>query len=178
MDELVEFLALAFIQITDHADLTTVFLDDFHWVDAFSWRIFRVLCKKAKKLILLSATRSHDKQALRRMSTAVAQESQLQSQMIEISLGPLDFAEIRELMAAVLDHKKSAIPDALCTDVFQRTGGLPVYVVQVLENIKRKKTLELVDGVLKWTAEGLLEKVRIAIDLHGTLLLETHKVVP
>lgn len=161
MDELVEFLALAFIKITEHADLVTVFLDDFHWVDAFSWRIFRVLCKKAPRLILLSATRSHDKQALRRMSTAATQERQLNSQMIEISLGPLDFSEIRELMATVLDHKKSSIPDALCTDIFQRTGGLPVYVVQVLENIKRKSTVEMVDGTLKWTAEGLLEKVCI-----------------
>jgi hypothetical protein len=161
MDELVEFLALAFIAIIDHADLVTIFLDDFHWVDAFSWKIFRVLCKKANKLILLSATRSHDKQALRRMSTAATQEPQLQSQMIEISLGPLDFSEIRELMAVVLDHKKSSIPDALCTDIFQRTGGLPVYVVQVLENIKRKQTVELVDGTLKWTTEGLIEKVSI-----------------
>jgi hypothetical protein len=159
MDELVEFLALVFIVLTDHADLVTIFLDDFHWVDGFSWKIFRVLCKKANKLILLSATRSHDKQALRRMSSAATQEPQLQSQMIEISLGPLDFSEIRELMAVVLDHKKSTIPDALCTDIFQRTGGLPVYVVQVLENIKRNQTVELVDGVLKWTTEGLVEKV-------------------
>jgi hypothetical protein len=164
MDELVEFLALAFIAITDHADLVTIFLDDFHWVDAFSWKIFRVLCKKANKLILLSATRSHDKQALRRMSTAASQEPQLQSQMIEISLGPLDFSEIRELMAVVLDYKKSSIPDGLCTDIFQRTGGLPVYVVQVIENIKRKQTVEIVDGILKWTTEGLVEKVSFPLN--------------
>jgi hypothetical protein len=64
-------------------------------------------------------------------------------------------------MANMLVYSETAIPDALCTDIFQRTGGLPVYVVQLLENIKRKKTVELEGGILKWNAEGLKEKVRV-----------------
>jgi hypothetical protein len=158
MDELVEFLALAFICIADYADLSVIFVDDFQWVDSFSWKIFRVLCKRGKKQLLICAMRSHDKQALRRLSTAANQETTLRS--IEISLGPLDFSEIRSLMSNVLDHSEKAIPDVLCTDVFQRTGGLPVYVVQLLENIKRDKTVELEGGVLKWNEAGLREKVR------------------
>lgn len=159
MEELVEFLALAFICIADYADLTAILLDDFQWVDSFSWKIFQVACKRVGKILLICATRSHDKQALRRITSAGIPDGPLQSQIIEISLGPLDFADIRELMSRVLVHKKSAIPDSLCTDIFQRTGGLPVYVVQLLENIRRKKTLLLVNGVLQWTAEGLKQKV-------------------
>jgi hypothetical protein len=159
MDELVEFLALAFIQIADFAHLTTIFLDDFQWLDAFSWRIFRVICSRAGKILLICATRSHDKQALRRITSAAIPDSRFQSQMIEISLGPLDLTDIRDLMSNVLVHNKSTIPDSLCSDIFQRTGGLPVYVVQLLKNIKRMRTLELVDGILQWTAEGLKEKV-------------------
>ena len=162
MDELVEFLALAFICIADYADLTVVFLDDFQWVDSFSWKIFRVLCKRGKKLLFMCATRSHDKQALRRLSTAASSQSQLQSQMVEISLGPLDFGEIRQLTAKILDHPESAVSENICADIFQRTGGLPVYVVQVAENMKRKKTVELDPyGVLQWTPEGLKEKVSL-----------------
>lgn len=164
MDELSDFLALAFISISHFADLTVVLLDDFQWVDSFSWKIFQVLCKKAKKLLVLCATRSHDRQALRRLSTAATGQNQLQSRMIEISLGPLDFNDIRVLTSKVLAHDEDAISDALCTDIFQWTGGLPVYVVQVLENIKRKRTLELDDnGQLQWTAEGLKEKVSRAL---------------
>jgi predicted ATPase len=168
MEELSEFLALAFICIADFAHLTTIFLDDFQWVDAFSWKIFRVLCQRGNKMLLICATRSHDKQALRRMTSAAALESQLQSQMIEISLGPLDFSEIRELMAAALDHKKSVIPDDLCSAIFQKTGGLPVYVVQVLENMKRTKAVELVGEELRWTHEGLRIKASMfwICDLH------------
>lgn len=159
MDELVEFLALVFIQMVDFAHLITIFLDDFQWLDAFSWRIFRVICSRAGKTLLICASRSHDKQALRRIMNATTPDSRLQSQMIEISLGPLDFVDIRDLMSDFMVQKRSAISDEICSDIFQRTGGLPVYVVQLLENIKRMRTLELVDGQLQWNAEGLKQKV-------------------
>lgn len=174
MEELVEFLAFAFICLTDHADMTVVLLDDFQWVDAFSWRVFQLLCKKGKKLLVICATRSHDKQALRRLSNAASGQSQLQSRLIEISLGPLDYAEIRQLTARVLVQKEEAISDGLCTDIFQRTGGLPVYVVQTLENIKRKKSVELDEnGMLQWTAEGLKEKRALMSNKTGVVMEET-----
>jgi hypothetical protein len=159
MDELIEFLAVALICIADYADISVILIDDFQWVDSYSWKIFRALCKRGKKLLIMCAMRSHDKQALRRLSTAVTQQSELQS--IEVSLGPLDISEIRSLMANMLAYSEKAIPDALCTDIFQRTGGLPVYVIQLLENIKRNKTVVLEDDILKWNAEGLKEKVRL-----------------
>jgi hypothetical protein len=159
MDELIEFLAVALICIADYADISVILIDDFQWVDSYSWKIFRALCKRGKKLLIMCAMRSHDKQALRRLSTAVTQQSELHS--IEVSLGPLDISEIRSLTANTLVYSEKAIPDALCTDIFQRTGGLPVYVVQLLEDIKRNKTVELEDGILKWNVNGLKEKVRV-----------------
>lgn len=160
MDELVEFLALGFICLADFADMIVLFIDDFQWVDSFSWKIFRVLCKRSKKMLMICAMRSHDKQALRRLSTAANGQREIQNQMIEITVFPLDPSEIQLLMSVVLGYPEKAIPESLCTDVFQRTGGLPVYVVQMLENMKRKKTIEMgKDGILKWNAAGLKEKV-------------------
>jgi hypothetical protein len=160
MDELVEFLALAFICLAEFADLTVVLIDDFQWVDSFSWKIFRVLVKRGKKLLLLCAMRSHDKQAMRRLSTAATKQADLQNHMVEISLLPLDVPDIKILMSRVLGYNKKLVPDSLCVDVFQRSGGLPVYVVQMLEDMKRRKTVEIGEsGVLEWTALGLKEKV-------------------
>ena len=159
MDELADFLSQAFVCVSNFADLAIVVLDDFQWTDTFSWKIFRALCKISSKMLLVCATRSHDKQALRRLSTALAEENDLQGKLTEISLGPLDFGDIRDLVALILEVDKSSVSEGICTDIFQRTGGLPVFVVQALENIKRKKTLELAEGVLKWNAEGLREMV-------------------
>lgn len=167
MDELVEFLALAFICLADFADLTVVLIDDFQWVDSFSWKIFRTLGKRGKKLLMLCAMRSHDKQAMRRLSTAATRENELQNHMVEISLIPLDVRDIKVLMSRVLGYDKKLVPDTLCVDVFQRSGGLPVYVVQMIEDMKRRKTVEIGDnGVLKWSELGLKEKVSRPAFLH------------
>jgi hypothetical protein len=69
--ELVEFVAQAYMHITNFADLILVFIDDFQWVDSFTWKVIRALGQSGKKMLLICAMRSHDKQAMRRMSTAV-----------------------------------------------------------------------------------------------------------
>lgn len=132
--ELVEFVAQAFMRITDFADLILLFVDDFQWVDAFTWKVIRALGQSGKKMLLICAMRSHDKQALRRMSTAV-------NCRLEITLGPLDLPEIKELMCSVLKCAESAIDESLCTELYQRTGGVPVYVIELLEALKRSNTL-------------------------------------
>jgi hypothetical protein len=160
INELVEFLSQAFICITNYSDLSLIFVDDFQWVDSFTWKIFRELCERGKKMLLICAMRSHDKQALRRLSTAITQ-SHMQSQMIEISLGPLDLLEIREMIAKVLGYGEDAVDESLCSDIYQKTGGLPVYVAELLENIKRNKTVAIDDGgILRWTAQAEQEQVR------------------
>jgi hypothetical protein len=132
--ELVEFVAQAFMRITDFADLILVFIDDFQWVDSFTWKVIRALGQSGKKMLLICAMRSHDKQAMRRMSTAV-------NFRLEITLGPLDLPEIKELISSVLGYSESSIDEELCTDMYQRTGGLPFYVTELLESIKRNKTV-------------------------------------
>lgn len=162
MDELVEFLALAFICLADFADLTVVLIDDFQWVDSFSWKIFRTLGNRGKKMLMLCAMRSHDKQAMRRLSTAATRQTDLQNHMVEISLLPLDVPDIKVLMSRVLGYNKKIVPEPLCVDVFQRSGGLPVYVVQMIEDMKRRNLVEIGEsGVLEWTALGQKEKVSI-----------------
>ena len=74
------------------------------------------------------------KQAMRRISTFV-------NFRLEITLGPLDLPEIKELISCVLNSDGSAIDEQLCTDVYQRNGGLPVYTIELLETAKRKNTI-------------------------------------
>ena len=141
--ELVEFVAEAFMRITDFADLILVFIDDFQWVDSFTWKVIRALGQSGKKMLLICAMRSHDKQAMRRMSTAV-------NFRLEITLGPLDLPEIEELISSAFGCTESSINDDICTDMYQRTGGLPVYVIELLEAIKRNKAFSQgEDGKLK-----------------------------
>lgn len=175
MDELVEFLAEVFDLVTEFADLVVLFVDDFQWVDSFSWKIFRTLCKKQSKLLLICAMKSHDKQALRRLSSIANRQSELQAQTVEISLGPLGFSDIKEMMSAVLGYDESVIPDDLCADIYQKSGGLPVYISPLLEDMRRKRIVELnEDGVLQWTDEGLKQRRAVGgADLGDAMIEET-----
>ena len=153
--ELVEFVAQAYMRITNFADLIVVFIDDFQWVDSFTWKVIRALGQSGKNMLLICAMRSHDKQAMRRMSTAV-------NFRLEITLGPFCLPDIRELIASVLEYSESTIDDYLCTEIYQKTGGLPVYVVELLESIKRNSAILLnEDGILRLTKEGQIQEVRI-----------------
>jgi hypothetical protein len=61
----------------------------------------------------------------------------------------------------VLEYSESTIDDFLCTEIYQKTGGLPVYVTELLEDLKRNKAVALnEDGILRFTAEGQIQKVR------------------
>lgn len=155
VDELVEFLVNVYTCVTDFADLVVNFVDDFQWIDTFSWKIIRSLCQRGKRMMFVCAMRSHDKQALRRKSSAASRHIQSGSQMIEMTLGPLDFQDVRRIISCVLGHAESSIDDSFCADIFQQTGGLPVYVIELLENIKRNNSVSLCsEGVLQWAEQS------------------------
>lgn len=174
-DELVNFLTLAFIAIAEVADLTVIFVDDFQWVDSFTWKIFRELSQKANKFLLICAMRSHDKQALRRLSAAAGatQMGATQMQMVEILLAPLDLLEIRSMIAKGLGYGEDAVHENLCSDIYQRTAGLPVFVLELLEDIKRNKYVIVDDnGILRWTEEAKeVQKLKAA--KKGAVMEET-----
>lgn len=143
ISDLVDFVAGAFMKVTDHADLILVFIDDFQWVDSFTWKVIQALGQSTTKMVLVCAMRSHDKQAMRRISTAV-------NFKMEITLGPLELSDIKGLAESVLRFNRDAIDDHLCTDIFEMTGGVPVFVIELLEDIKRNRTAKLnEDGKLR-----------------------------
>jgi hypothetical protein len=159
--DLVEFVAQAFMTITNFADLIVVFIDDFQWVDSFTWKVIRALGQSGKKMLLICAMRSHDKQALRRIQTAV-------NFRLEITLGPLNLPGIKELFG-VLGYDEGSIDEQLCTDIYQRTGGVPVYVIELLELIKRSNSVsQNEEGMLRLTNDGQL----------GDVSIECHVVEP
>jgi hypothetical protein len=156
MNDLVECVAQAFIRIVDSADIITIFIDDFQWADSVTLKVIRALGQSGKKMLLICASRSHDKQAMRRIATELPFR-------LEITLGPLELPDIRTLIVSILDiPNDESIEEETCTAIYQKTGGLPVYIIELLESVKRKKAysvdhdgkivLILGDGVSKVSA--------------------------
>jgi hypothetical protein len=139
MGDLVECVAQCFIKIVDFADLVLLFIDDFQWVDSFTWRVIRALSQSGRKMLLVCASRSHDKQAMRRMSSGMSSTGV--DSKSEITLGPLELNDMRELISSLLSiPNDDKIDEDICTQIYQKTGGLPVYVIELLETVKRNKS--------------------------------------
>jgi hypothetical protein len=78
----------------------------------------------------------------------------------------------------VLEYSKSTIDDFLCTEIYQKTGGLPVYVTELLEDLKRNKAVALnEDGILRLTAEGQIQKVRCVRTAEGVFVMNCDSYV-
>jgi len=61
----------------------------------------------------------------------------------------------------------------LCSDIYQKTGGLPVYVAELLENIKRNKTVAIDDtGILRWTAQAEADQKGMASKYNSGAVME------
>ncbi|KAG7361535.1 adenylate/guanylate cyclase [Nitzschia inconspicua] len=143
--DLVECIAQSFIKIVDFADITVIFIDDFQWVDTFTWRVVRALSQSAKRMLIVRASKSHDKRALRRLSNGMSKGV---SFSMEITLGPLELDDIRDLISQILmvSNEDKSIDEEVCTYIYQKTGGLPVYVLELLENLKRTNSFVVGDG--------------------------------
>jgi hypothetical protein len=139
MGDLVECIAKCFIKIVDFADVVVLFVDDFQWVDTLTWRVTRALSQSAKRMLFLRASRSHDKRAMRRLSNGLSRGV---NSTMEITLGPLELDDIRELVSHIFNIPDvvDSIDEEVCTHIYQKTGGLPVYVIELLETVKRNKS--------------------------------------
>jgi hypothetical protein len=145
--DLVECIAQCFIRLVDFAQITVIFIDDFQWVDTFTWRVVRALSQCGKRMLIVRATKSHDKRALRRLSNGLSKGV---NASMEITLGPLELGDIKDLISQIfsIPDKEGAIGEDVCTYIYQKTGGLPVYVIELLETMKRTNSF-VVDSVGK-----------------------------
>lgn len=157
VNDLVECVVQAFIRIVDFADITTIFIDDFQWADSITLKVIRALGQSGKKMLLVCASRSHDKQAMRRIATELPFR-------LEITLGPLELPDIRSLIVSILDvPNDDSIDENICTEIYQKTGGLPVHIIELLESVKRRKAYTVEhDGKLVLALGGDLSKVSTA----------------
>jgi hypothetical protein len=158
LNDLVECVAQAFIRIVDFADIIGIFIDDFQWADSVTLKVIRALGQSGKKMLLICASRSHDKQAMRRIATELPFR-------LEITLGPLELPDIRTLISSILDiPNDDSIDEETCTEIYQKTGGLPVYIIELLESVKRKRAYSVEnDGKLVLALSEGIMKVSIRV---------------
>lgn len=141
---IVDFLSQAFISFTRHSGLTLVTIDDIQWIDPLSWKVIHALWKKGRDVLILCTLRESDQGGkLRRSSANLWNEEEAESRFTDISLGPLERNDVKSLISKALYYHESSIDEKFVNEVYEKTGGIPMFALELLENMKRNNLIEI-----------------------------------
>ncbi len=123
-----------------------LFLDDLQWADAGSLRMFGSLADGVAdcRLLLLALHRPEPPGTTTSVLAGVRAALAERGEAVLIALGNLSLPSVRQL---VLAHVKTkAIPDDFVQQVFDRTGGNPYFVEQVIRSLRDSGLLSIEPG--------------------------------
>jgi DNA-binding SARP family transcriptional activator len=134
----------AFGAITEEIPLALV-IEDLHWATPDTIEFAHRLARRAQShhmLLLLTARDYGDlpgtTEALRGLTSTGAVK--------EVLLGPLDTAEVHQLLASVAELPDDASGRWLAAQLAERTEGVPLYVLEVLKSLHDSGALVERDG--------------------------------
>jgi predicted ATPase len=151
IENIVEFMANAFIRCTMHADLVLLSLDDVQWMDESSWKVVQRIFERASNLLIFSGSRmpstnlTLDPTFLSDLLT----QHQAAGRYYEMSLPPFNEAEVKEFIACALNSSTDDVDDSFSNSVWTTSGGMPLYLSHVLDAIQRNNlTVRLDNGMI------------------------------
>ena len=151
IENIVEFMANAFIRCTMHADLVLLSLDDVQWMDESSWKVVKRIFERANNLLIFSGSRmpstnlNMDSIFLSDLLT----QHQTAGRYYEMSLPPFNEAEVKEFIAVTLNSSTDEVDDSFSNSVWTTSGGMPLYLSHVLDAIQRNNlTVRLDNGMI------------------------------
>lgn len=151
IENIVEFMANVFLRCTMHADLVLLLLDDVHWMDESSWKVVKLIFERASNLLIFSGSRmpltnlTMDPTFLSDLLT----QHQTAGKYYEMSLPPLNEAEVKEFIAVTLNSSIDEVDDSFSNSVWTTSGGMPLYLSHVLDAIQRNNlTVRLDNGMI------------------------------
>jgi len=148
----------------------TVFcMEDIHWADAASFKLFKDIIYNFKDpAILIGTTRPHAS-----LFTSHELET-IASIYSEIHLGELSPTETEEMMKSMLDGE--SLPEDLFRLIQQRAEGNPFYLEELLNALVDSNALEFSDG--RWQMNREFKETDIPSTIHGVIASRVDQLDP
>jgi len=144
-----------------------IFLDDLQWADPATIGVLRniVRDKAQPGLLVIGAFREKATPGLEEeeenenenekvdaaawIEETLSLHHELRLSLHHINLGPLSYIEVRQFVSCVLDENSSRIR-SLAEVLYHRTGGNPLYVNRLLDNLYRENKLYYKEEEAAW----------------------------
>ena len=133
------------------------FLDDLQWMDEASLELLEHLAgTTAGFLLWIFAYRSGEEGAAERTSRLMKALADGGASVHHIHIEPLNLSQTRKLISGILGQRQGI--EALASDVFRRSGGVPLYIRQVLHGLYSEGSLHFSLDQMTWQYVGADER--------------------
>lgn len=143
--EMVNFLAKAFRLCTRDSKLVVLALDDIHYVDEFSWRVIQHLFAEANNILFVGAVDSASIDDLKidpDFWEDLDGRYRTEKRFTTMKLGHLSREDILSMIMKSLGLRRKDVPDDVLDGVAIQSGGMPHFVNEILENVKKEMALD------------------------------------
>ena len=129
-----------------------LFLDDLQWADIASLELLNTLVEdvQLKSLFLIGSYRSNEVTASHPLSTNLSKFKKASIKFESIELAPLCLPNVLQLLEDGLRTKGPEL-EPLATLVFEKTGGNPFFVGELLRGLNQRQALTFDPKEGKWT---------------------------
>jgi len=131
-----------------------IFLDDLQWADSASLNLMKVLMGDRERgyLLLLGAYRDNEVFPAHPLMLSLAEVEQEQAALATITLQPLAFNHINQLVAETLSCNEE-LAQPLTELVYQKTQGNPFFTTQFLQGLHQDKLITFNLGLGYWECD-------------------------
>jgi tetratricopeptide (TPR) repeat protein len=139
--EMVTFLAKAFRLCTRDSKLVVLALDDVHYVDEFSWRVIQQLFTEENNILFVGAVDSGSIGDLKidpDFWEDLDSRFRAEKRFATMKLGHLSREDILSMIMKSLGLRRKDVPDDVLEGVAIQSGGMPHFVNEILENVKKE----------------------------------------
>ena len=156
LEDIVKYMARAFVRCTSHADVVVLALDDVHLMDELSWRVVQSIFEQGRNiLIFCAATSDQDVRLDEIFWERLRGTYRGQSRYHELELSPLDQDDIGKLIAKILGCTDLQIDPALSKEIHRQYHGLPAFASQIVKELKQgEKVTEMENGLIGLRNKG------------------------
>ncbi len=133
-------LALRFLGVLGTTDKPLVlFLDDLQWADPGSMRLLYQLltAPEPPALLVAGAYRDNEVDAVHPLTVILGDLRRAGARLQEIHLGPLSQAQTDRLVRDALPGASEEVTEPLGAALYEKTGGNPFFLLQLLEALHR-----------------------------------------
>ncbi len=128
-------------------------IDDLHWIDVFSWNILNSLAgEDTSRIFLLVSgrrfgyTQKRKEEGLQNIRPSLDNFTLSRDKWIEITLKKLSQDDLLKILEQIFTSQK--LHPAALSNILQKSSGIPLYVVELGNQLKKYKKNDILTGLL------------------------------